>query len=106
MGRTSDFSREKSVAPFADHRCDCCGCWDSRYVLLLAPDEDESDKPLPDGNVVRLWGAESNSINNAAGFDLERAVWDEVIEASCRDTMLEECERLLGWYEKVFGVEA
>jgi hypothetical protein len=54
-------------------------------------------------HAARLWGPDKGSIEGAAGFDLEKVVWEEVIKANCQNTLLEECERLLEYYEAVFG---
>ncbi|KPM44212.1 hypothetical protein AK830_g2350 [Neonectria ditissima] len=55
-----------------------------------------------DDTVTRIWGPESESVVEVAGYDLEKVIWEEIITANCEDTFLEECERIRDYYEEVF----
>ena len=50
----------------------------------------------------RLWGPDSNTTIAAAGYDVEKVVWEEIIKANCQQTFLEECEKIKDYYDSVF----
>ena len=57
-----------------------------------------------DGRYSRMWGAGSDkAVTAKAGFDLERAIWEDVLEVNCQKSMLEECERLRDFFDLVFA---
>jgi alpha 1,2-mannosyltransferase len=67
---------------------------------LLKTLENAKDK---DGNWVRLWGQESVPIIESAGYDLEKAIWQELLRADCySQSYLEDCEGMHDFYNTVF----
>ncbi|KAJ2892036.1 putative MNN2-type II membrane protein [Zalerion maritima] len=55
------------------------------------------------GSHMRLWGNESEAILTAeAGYDIERAVWEDLLRANCASSFLEECDHLRDFYDNVF----
>lgn len=55
-----------------------------------------------DDQYSRLWGSDSGPLISAAGYDLEKAMWEEIIKASCSRSFLEECEKIRDYYDSVF----
>lgn len=56
------------------------------------------------GRKSRIWGPNVDSVTKTAGFDLEKAVWEEVVRASCEGSLLEECDKIRDYYyKKVVG---
>ncbi len=54
------------------------------------------------GQLSRIWGGQEE-MNEKSGFDVERALWKEVIEANCRKTWLEPCLGVTNYFKSVFG---
>jgi alpha 1,2-mannosyltransferase len=52
------------------------------------------------GKLLRLWGDEMK-LAETSGYDVERAMWEEVIKADCESSWLEDCERLKEYYRNV-----
>ncbi|TPX15585.1 uncharacterized protein E0L32_004283 [Thyridium curvatum] len=60
------------------------------------------DVDQQDGRHARLWGPESE-LNLEAGFDVEKGLWEEFIDADCASTFLShECEQLERYLVDVF----
>lgn len=58
---------------------------------------------LNDGNYTRIWGGEKNTID-LFGYDVERRVWEVIIEEGCRlDVQSEHCVELRRYFGAVFG---
>lgn len=51
----------------------------------------------------RIMGSDYQRIVKMAGYDLEKAIWEEAIKANCDHALLQECERFQKYYEAVFG---
>ncbi|KAK7424104.1 mannosyltransferase [Neonectria punicea] len=66
---------------------------------LSSKDEDEDD------TVSRMWGPDSESVVEVAGYDLEKVIWEEIIKANCEHSFLDECERIRDYYDEVFNKE-
>jgi len=49
----------------------------------------------------RLWG-DDDKVKRAAGYDVERVLWEAVLRVDCDATLLGECARLRKWFEGVF----
>ncbi|KAI5460092.1 mannosyltransferase putative-domain-containing protein [Mariannaea sp. PMI_226] len=73
---------------------------DTRHLSQLV---EELLSKKDDDKVTRLWGPDANSVIKVAGYDLEKVIWEEVIKVNCGRSLLEECERIREYYEKVFG---
>ncbi|KAK2122972.1 mannosyltransferase putative-domain-containing protein [Fusarium oxysporum II5] len=56
----------------------------------------------PDGTLSRLWGDDVDKIKDVAGYDLEKAIWEEAIKANCDRELMEECDRIRKYYEATF----
>ncbi|SCO56978.1 probable MNN2-type II membrane protein [Fusarium fujikuroi] len=56
----------------------------------------------PDGTLSRLWGDDVDKIKYVAGFDLEKAIWEEAIKANCDRELMEECDKIRKYYEATF----
>ncbi|KAM5366202.1 hypothetical protein ACJZ2D_010630 [Fusarium nematophilum] len=54
------------------------------------------------GELSRIWGPDVESVTEAAGYDLEKVIWEEIIKANCDRSLLEECERIRDYYDTVF----
>lgn len=54
------------------------------------------------GKLVRLWGHD-NRLMESSGYDVEMTLWDEIIEANCRSSWSEDCDKLREYYTKVFN---
>ncbi|KAH8892219.1 nucleotide-diphospho-sugar transferase [Thozetella sp. PMI_491] len=56
-----------------------------------------------DGNWMRMWGDDSGPLIEAAGYDLEKTLWQELIKADCsHSSYLEDCEAMHDFYNTVF----
>ncbi|KAH6970691.1 mannosyltransferase putative-domain-containing protein [Ilyonectria sp. MPI-CAGE-AT-0026] len=55
-----------------------------------------------DGELSRLWGPDSDSVVEMAGYDLEKVIWEEIIKANCERSLSEECDRIREFYSRVF----
>jgi alpha 1,2-mannosyltransferase len=74
-------------------------------------DEDEADADVwenrPDGTnkrYQRAWGPNNATLARLAGYDVEKALWDEIIpRLGCDMTISEECAKLTVWYRDVFA---
>ncbi|KAH8674284.1 mannosyltransferase putative-domain-containing protein [Xylariales sp. PMI_506] len=55
-----------------------------------------------DGNWVRMWGPDSAPVIEAAGYDLEKAIWEELIKADCSPSHLEDCVGMHDFYNTIF----
>jgi alpha 1,2-mannosyltransferase len=53
------------------------------------------------GHYTRLWGDDDRLITES-GFDVEKAMWEQIIQANCMATFLEECKSLRAYYREVF----
>ncbi|KAL8356662.1 hypothetical protein RB601_001796 [Gaeumannomyces tritici] len=53
------------------------------------------------GYPQRLWGDQSR-LAETAGFDVEKAMWEEIIQVNCHHSFLAECNQLRRWYKLVF----
>lgn len=71
---------------------------DTRHLGNLVAD----DLLKKDGKLSRIWGSDVDSIVKVAGYDLERVIWDEVVNATCGHSLLEECEKVRNYYNEVF----
>ncbi|KAG4268997.1 hypothetical protein FPRO04_12346 [Fusarium proliferatum] len=56
----------------------------------------------PDGTLSRLWGDDVDKIKDVAGYDLEKAIWEEAIKANCDRELMEECDKIRKYYEATF----
>ncbi|KAF7556562.1 hypothetical protein G7Z17_g1369 [Cylindrodendrum hubeiense] len=72
---------------------------DSRRLSQLVGDLLSEEE---DGELSRLWGPDSDSVVEMAGYDLEKVIWEEIIKANCERTLLEECDRIREYYTRVF----
>ncbi|KAK1770004.1 mannosyltransferase putative-domain-containing protein [Phialemonium atrogriseum] len=54
-----------------------------------------------EGQYVRLWGDEED-FTETAGYDVEKAMWREVLRATCQASFVEECARLRDYFISVF----
>lgn len=62
-----------------------------------------SNARLKDGNFTRMWGTLKVNVE-MFGFDIERRVWEVVIEEGCRvDAGSAACGELKRYFEQVFG---
>jgi len=51
----------------------------------------------------RMWGR-SEVLTEMAGFDVEKAMWQEIMRVDCEGTYLaQECDRLRKWFHHVFS---
>ncbi|KAJ4152192.1 mannosyltransferase [Fusarium oxysporum] len=55
-----------------------------------------------DGTLSRLWGDDVDKITDVAGYDLEKAIWEEAIKANCDRELMEECDKIRKYYEATF----
>jgi len=53
------------------------------------------------GQYTRLWGRQKG-LARTAGYDVERAMWKEVLRAICQASLVEECKKLREFFIKVF----
>lgn len=49
----------------------------------------------------RLWGDQPR-LDHTAGYDVEKAMWEEIIRVNCHHSFLSECNQLRQWYKIVF----
>ncbi|KAF5591775.1 MNN2-type II membrane [Fusarium pseudoanthophilum] len=56
----------------------------------------------PDGTLSRLFGDDVDKVKNVAGYDLEKAIWEEAIKANCDRELLEECDKIRKYYDATF----
>ncbi|KAF9691184.1 hypothetical protein EKO04_010738 [Ascochyta lentis] len=63
-----------------------------------------SNAVTADGGYTRMWG-DLKSLVKMFGYDIERRVWEVVIEEGCRvDAEMESCGKLREFFVEVFGV--
>ncbi|KAJ3533211.1 hypothetical protein NM208_g8089 [Fusarium decemcellulare] len=74
---------------------------DARRLNKLIDKEDEEGNK-DDGPWSRIWGPDSSKIVKTAGYDLEKAIWQEIIKVNCDESLLVECDRIRDYYEEVF----
>jgi alpha 1,2-mannosyltransferase len=72
---------------------------DTRHLGKLVTD----DLLKKDGKPCRIWGPDVDPIIKVAGYDLEKVIWDEVVNATCGHSLLEECEKVRNYHDEVFG---
>ncbi|KAH7161825.1 mannosyltransferase putative-domain-containing protein [Dactylonectria macrodidyma] len=72
---------------------------DARRLNLLMGDLFTKEE---DGELSRLWGPDSDSVVEVAGYDLEKVIWEEIIKATCERSLLEDCDRIREYYSRVF----
>ncbi|KAH6887127.1 mannosyltransferase putative-domain-containing protein [Thelonectria olida] len=75
---------------------------DTRRLSVLIGDLLSKKK---DGELSRIWGPDTDSVIEVAGYDLEKVIWEEVVKANCERFLLKECARIRDYYEAVFTKE-